>query len=111
MSRPILRSAQDDHPTVTIWTPMPTTLRRSSNPVPGDGLPRRYSTEAAGLLTERLADCIDLRTLMSQAKRNLKGASSRRFREGLSEIEADLGDYVGLLGARVLQLDGWPRST
>jgi hypothetical protein len=29
----------------------------------------------------------------------------------LNEIEADLGEYVALLGARAVQLDGWPRST
>src|SRR6476661_5576293 len=85
-------------------TPMPTTLRRSSKrstsgltgavrprpetppelpqPTgPRDGSPRRSSTEAAQLLTERLADCIDLRTLVRQARQDVKVASSRRLRE------------------------------
>jgi DNA-binding ferritin-like protein len=79
--------------------------------VPRDGSPRDASAEAARLLTERLADCIDLRALVRQATRQLSGISSRRLREGLNEVEADLGDYVGLLGERAVQLDGWPRRT
>jgi hypothetical protein len=100
---------------------MPTTLRRSSKPstsgttravtprlepppehrqrpVPRDG-------SAARLLTERLSDCADLQWLMRHARLSLNGGSSRRFREGLNEIETDLGDYIGLLEARALQLD------
>jgi DNA-binding ferritin-like protein len=60
---------------------------------------------AVGLLTRRLADCVELQMLIRQAKWNLK-PSSIGLSRGLNEIETDLGDYAALLGERAVQL-GW----
>jgi DNA-binding ferritin-like protein len=60
---------------------------------------------AVGLLTQRLADCIELQMLIRQAKWNLK-RSSIGLSRGLNEIETDVGDYAALLGDRAVQL-GW----
>jgi DNA-binding ferritin-like protein len=73
---------------------VPTVSRLSSN-----------NDVAVGLLTQRLADCIELQMLIRQAKWNLK-RSSVRLDRGLNEIETDVVGYAALLGERAVQL-GW----
>lgn len=102
------------------WTPVPTTSRlvtrsvttprRDVLPEPRDaaqaGLAEATRLHALGLLRQRLAACIDLQTLIRQAKQYPNASSSIEFRRGLNEIEAEVADYAGLLAERAVQL-GW----
>ena len=83
-------------------TDMATEPPRSAEPRPAEAT----RAQVLVLLVRRVADCIHLQALIGQASRFLNGSSSSGFRRGLGEIEADLGDYAGLLAERAVHL-GW----
>src|SRR5438309_9201987 len=74
-------------------------------------LPESARLEAAGLLNQRLADCIDLQTQCKQAHWNVKGPNFIALHKLFDEINEDVEEYVDLLAERVVQLGGIAEGT
>ncbi len=74
-------------------------------------LPEDDRFEAVGLLNQRLADCIDLRTQCKQAHWNVKGPSFIALHKLFDEIDGDVESYVDLLAERIVQLGGVAEGT
>jgi starvation-inducible DNA-binding protein len=74
-------------------------------------LPETTRREAAGLLNQRLADCIDLQTQCKQAHWNVKGPTFIALHKLFDEINEEVEEYVDLLAERVVQLGGIAEGT
>jgi starvation-inducible DNA-binding protein len=74
-------------------------------------LPAETRTQVVGLLSRRLADCIDLQTQCKQAHWNVKGPSFIGLHKLFDDINSDVEEYVDLLAERVVQLGGIAEGT
>lgn len=74
-------------------------------------LPMETRGLVAGLLNQRLADCIDLQTQCKQAHWNVKGPQFIALHKLFDEINEDVEEYVDLLAERVVQLGGVAEGT
>jgi starvation-inducible DNA-binding protein len=74
-------------------------------------LPGETRARVAGLLNQRLADCIDLQTQCKQAHWNVKGPQFIALHKLFDEINEDVEEYVDLLAERVVQLGGVAEGT
>jgi starvation-inducible DNA-binding protein len=74
-------------------------------------LPEATRIEAIGLLNQRLADCIDLKTQCKQAHWNVKGATFIALHRLFDEINTDVEEYADLLAERIVQLGGIAEGT
>jgi starvation-inducible DNA-binding protein len=74
-------------------------------------LPEENRIEAAALLNQRLADCIDLQTQCKQAHWNVKGPSFIALHKLFDEVNADVEAYVDLIAERIVQLGGVAEGT
>ena len=84
--------------------------RRGLFPTKND-LPQATRARVAGLLNQRLADCIDLQTQCKQAHWNVKGPTFIALHKLFDEINQDVEAYVDLLAERVVQLGGTAEGT
>lgn len=69
-------------------------------------LPPATRAQVAGLLNQRLADCIDLQTQYKQAHWNVKGPGFIGLHKLFDDINEAVEDYVDLLAERITQLGG-----
>src|SRR5918999_3557003 len=74
-------------------------------------LPAPARAEVAGLLNQRLADCIDLQTMCKQAHWNVKGPQFIALHKLFDEINEAVEDYVDLIAERITQLGGVAEGT
>jgi starvation-inducible DNA-binding protein len=74
-------------------------------------LPAETRARVAGLLNQRLADCIDLQTQCKQAHWNVKGPQFIALHKLFDEINEEVEEYVDLLAERVVQLGGVAEGT
>jgi starvation-inducible DNA-binding protein len=74
-------------------------------------LPAETRARVAGLLNQRLADCIDLQTQCKQAHWNVKGPEFIALHKLFDEINEEVEEYVDLLAERVVQLGGIAEGT
>jgi starvation-inducible DNA-binding protein len=74
-------------------------------------LPAETRAIVAGLLNQRLADCIDLQTQCKQAHWNVKGPQFIALHKLFDEINEDVEEYVDLLAERTVQLGGVAEGT
>jgi starvation-inducible DNA-binding protein len=74
-------------------------------------LPEATRAQVAGLLNQRLADCIDLQTQCKQAHWNVKGPTFIALHKLFDDISEDVEEYVDLLAERVVQLGGIAEGT
>ncbi len=74
-------------------------------------LPEQTRGEAATLLNQRLAECIDLALQCKQAHWNVKGANFIALHKLFDEIHDAVTDYVDLIAERVVQLGGIAEGT
>lgn len=74
-------------------------------------LPAETRSRIAGLLNQRLADCIDLQTQCKQAHWNVKGPEFIALHKLFDEINEEVEEYVDLLAERVVQLGGVAEGT
>ena len=62
-----------------------------------NSLPEATRLEVAGLLNQRLADCIDLQAQCKQAHWNVKGPTFIALHKLFDEINEDVEEYVDLI--------------
>jgi len=74
-------------------------------------LPEPARVEAIGLLNQRLADCIDLKTQCKHAHWNVKGPTFIALHKLFDEINTDVEEYADLLAERIVQLGGIAEGT
>ena len=74
-------------------------------------IPATARAEVAGLLNQRLADCIDLQTMCKQAHWNVKGPQFIALHKLFDEINEAVEDYVDLIAERITQLGGVAEGT
>jgi starvation-inducible DNA-binding protein len=74
-------------------------------------IPATARAEVAGLLNQRLADCIDLQTMCKQAHWNVKGPQFIALHKLFDEINDAVEDYVDLIAERITQLGGVAEGT
>jgi starvation-inducible DNA-binding protein len=74
-------------------------------------LPAETRARVAGLLNQRLADCIDLQTQCKQAHWNVKGPQFIALHKLFDDINEEVEEYVDLLAERVVQLGGVAEGT
>ena len=74
-------------------------------------LPLDTRAEAAQLLNQRLADCIDLQTQCKQAHWNVKGPQFIGLHELFDQVNAAVREYIDLIAERVVQLGGIAEGT
>lgn len=74
-------------------------------------LPAASRAEAASLLNERLAECIDLQTMCKQAHWNIKGPQFIALHKLFDEINEAVEEYVDLIAERIVQLGGIAEGT
>jgi starvation-inducible DNA-binding protein len=74
-------------------------------------LPAANRAEAASLLNERLAECIDLQTMCKQAHWNIKGPQFIALHKLFDEINEAVAEYVDLIAERIVQLGGIAEGT
>jgi len=74
-------------------------------------LPHDTRVQAAELLGQRLADCIDLQTQCKQAHWNVKGPNFIALHKLFDEINEEVEDYVDLIAERIVQLGGVAEGT
>jgi starvation-inducible DNA-binding protein len=65
----------------------------------------------AGLLNQRLADCINLQLQCKQAHWNVKGPAFIALHKLFDEVNAEVAEYADLLAERVVQLGGIAEGT
>ena len=63
------------------------------------------------LMTQRLADAIDLQTQMKQAHWNVKGPNFIGLHELFDDIDEAVEEYVDLIAERIVQLGGIAEGT
>jgi len=76
-----------------------------------NSLPEATRLEVAGLLNQRLADCIDLQAQCKQAHWNVKGPTFIALHKLFDEINEDVEEYVDLIAERIVQLGGIAEGT
>ena len=74
-------------------------------------IPATARAEVAGLLNQRLSDCIDLQTMCKQAHWNVKGPQFIALHKLFDEINDAVEDYVDLIAERITQLGGVAEGT
>lgn len=74
-------------------------------------LPAATREQVVALLSQRLADCIDLHAQCKQAHWNVKGPNFAALHDLFDEIYADVGAYVDLIAERIVQLGGVAEGT
>ena len=97
-SRPATRDSRESRPATKLY------------PTKND-LPEESRIEVAGLLNQRLADCIDLQTQCKQAHWNVKGPTFIALHKLFDEINEDVEEYVDLIAERIVQLGGVAEGT
>jgi len=76
-----------------------------------NSLPEATRLEVAGLLNQRLADCIDLQAQCKQAHWKVKGPTFIALHKLFDEINEDVEEYVDLIAERIVQLGGIAEGT
>jgi starvation-inducible DNA-binding protein len=76
-----------------------------------NSLPENTRIEIASLLQARLADSIDLMMQAKQAHWNLKGPHFFSLHGVFDKVYTDAGEYVDLIGERIVQLGGLAQGT
>jgi starvation-inducible DNA-binding protein len=74
-------------------------------------LPEVQRVEVIALLTQRLAEAIDLQTQCKQAHWNVKGPSFIALHKLFDEVNEDVERYVDLIAERIVQLGGVAEGT
>ena len=74
-------------------------------------LPPSTRAEVIALLSQHLADCIDLQTMCKQAHWNVKGPSFYQLHLLFDEVSAAVTEYVDLIAERIVQLGGVAEGT
>jgi len=74
-------------------------------------LPEATRVEAIGLLNQRLADAVDLKTQCKQAHWNVKGPAFIALHKLFDDINGAVEEYGDLLAERVVQLGGVAEGT
>jgi starvation-inducible DNA-binding protein len=74
-------------------------------------LPTPARAEAVGLLSQRLADCIDLQMMCKQAHWNVKGPQFIALHKLFDEVNEAVEEYVDLIAERIIQLGGVAEGT
>ena len=74
-------------------------------------LPHDTRVQAVELLSQRLADCIDLQTQCKQAHWNVKGPNFIALHKLFDEVNEAVEEYVDLIAERVVQLGGIAEGT
>lgn len=74
-------------------------------------LPEPARQEMTGLLNQRLADCIDLKTQAKQAHWNVKGPSFIALHKLFDSVSEAVEGYSDLLAERIVQLGGQADGT
>jgi starvation-inducible DNA-binding protein len=67
--------------------------------------------EAARLLNQRLADCLDLQSQCKQAHWNVRGTAFIALHELFDRVANDMADCADLIAERVVQLGGIAEGT
>src|SRR5271157_4907081 len=91
---------------------------RTTTPAQNSGLyetendisPERRS-ELIGLMSQRLADAVDLQMQMKQAHWNVKGPNFIGLHELFDDIDEAVESYVDLIAERIVQLGGVAEGT
>jgi starvation-inducible DNA-binding protein len=74
-------------------------------------LPQKRREELNGLMTQRLADAIDLQLQLKQAHWNVKGPNFIGLHELFDQVNAAVSGYVDLIAERIVQLGGIAEGT
>ena len=74
-------------------------------------LPQKRREELNALMTQRLADAIDLQLQLKQAHWNVKGPNFIGLHELFDQVNAAVADYVDLIAERIVQLGGIAEGT
>ncbi len=74
-------------------------------------LPQKRREELNALMSQRLADAIDLQLQLKQAHWNVKGPNFIGLHELFDEVNADVAGYVDLIAERIVQLGGIAEGT
>src|SRR4029078_6554050 len=76
-----------------------------------NALPHDTRVQAVELLSQRLADCIDLQSQCKQAHWSVKGQNFIALHKLFDEINESVEDYVDLIAERIVQLGGVAEGT
>ncbi|MBY0472292.1 DNA starvation/stationary phase protection protein Dps [bacterium] len=76
-----------------------------------NSIPEKNRVQLCGLLQERLADTMDLKSHCKQAHWNVKGPSFFELHELFDKISADVETYVDEIAERMVQLGGSVEGT
>jgi starvation-inducible DNA-binding protein len=74
-------------------------------------LPAATRADVVKLFNQRLADCIDLKTMCKQAHWNVKGAQFIALHKLFDEVNGAVEEYVDLIAERITQLGGVAEGT
>lgn len=74
-------------------------------------LPQKRREELNALMSQRLADAIDLQLQLKQAHWNVKGPNFIGLHELFDQVNADVSSYVDLIAERIVQLGGIAEGT
>jgi len=74
-------------------------------------LPQKRREELNALMTQRLADAIDLQLQLKQAHWNVKGPNFIGLHELFDQVNAAVSGYVDLIAERIVQLGGIAEGT
>jgi len=74
-------------------------------------LPQKRREELNALMSQRLADAIDLQLQLKQAHWNVKGPNFIGLHELFDQVNADVSGYVDLIAERIVQLGGIAEGT
>jgi starvation-inducible DNA-binding protein len=94
---------------------MKTTTTRNSAPATmyetENDIPKTQREPLIALMTQRLADAIDLQLQMKQAHWNVKGPNFIGLHELFDDIDEAVEEYVDLIAERIVQLGGIAEGT
>jgi starvation-inducible DNA-binding protein len=74
-------------------------------------LPKPTRETVVGLINQRLADIVDLKTQIKQAHWNVKGPHFIGLHKLFDEIAEDVEEYMDLIAERAVQLGGVAEGT
>jgi len=74
-------------------------------------IPAQTRLEVCGLLSQRLADAVDLQMQMKQAHWNVKGPHFIGLHELFDQVDEAVESYVDLMAERIVQLGGVAEGT
>ena len=74
-------------------------------------IPAPTRSEVCGLLSQRLADAVDLQMQMKQAHWNVKGPHFIGLHELFDQVDEAVESYVDLIAERIVQLGGIAEGT